>query len=133
MTTTAGKSPKPLRMNQKAVLIPAAQYQTWYDQAVTAAGLTTLDRQVLDAVATYYGPLRERGYASFPSIEPMAKSARVRSIDITGAIKRLVGLALLAVRPGSGRWRNEYLPALPRKLAATLGAPAADDVPAPPF
>jgi hypothetical protein len=39
----------------------------------------------------------------------MADSGRVRSIDISGAIKNLVGLGLIAVKPGSGRYANEYL------------------------
>jgi hypothetical protein len=83
MNTAATKSPKPLRMNRKAVLIPAAQYQTWYDQAVLTSGLSELDRAVLDAVVTYYRLLEQRGHASVPSIKQMAQSARSRSIDIT--------------------------------------------------
>jgi hypothetical protein len=65
--------------------------------------------QILDVIAGYFRLLRERGHASFPSIEQMAQSARVRSIDIGGAIRHLVGLCLIAVRPGSGARRNEYL------------------------
>lgn len=72
-----------------------------------------LDRQILDIIAGYYRLLEQRGYASFPSIEQMAQSDQVRSIDVTSAIRHLVGLALIAVRPGSGARRNEYLPALP--------------------
>src|SRR5882672_7772282 len=132
-STTTIKPRRPMRMNQRAMLIPEAQFAESYRIASATAGLSELDRQILDAIVEYYRQLAQRGYASFPSIEMMAKSSGARPIDISGAIKRLVGLALLAVRPGSGRWRNEYLPALPRKLAATLGAPAADDVPAPPF
>jgi hypothetical protein len=64
---------------------------------------------VLDAVVEYYRLLRERGYASSATIEKMALSSRTRSIDITSAIKHLVGLALLAVKPGAGARRNEYL------------------------
>jgi hypothetical protein len=130
--TTIAK-PRPLRMNQKAVLIPEAQYQAWYDQAVLTSGLTELDRQILDAIVGYYRLLHERGYASFPSIEQMAKSAQVRSIDVTNAIRNLVGLALLAVRPGSGARRNEYLLCLPKRTVAAMAASAVDDAPAPPF
>jgi len=63
----------------------------------------------------------------------MAQSVKVRSIDVTTAIKRLVGLALLAVRPGSGRWRNEYLMCLPRRVVAPMATAAVEDEPAPPF
>jgi hypothetical protein len=106
MSSAAAKSPKPLRMNQKAVLILAAQYQIWYDQAVLTSGLSELDRAVLDAVAAYYRLLEQRGHASVPTIEQMAKSAQVRRIDITSAIRNLVGLALLAVKPGAGARRT---------------------------
>jgi hypothetical protein len=131
MSSAAAKSPKPLRMNQKAVLIPAAQYQIWYDQAVLTSGLSELDRAVLDAVVAYYRLLEQRGYASVPSIEQMAKSSGARSIDISGAIRHLVGLALLAVKPGAGARRNEYLLALPKRAIASMATAAADD--APPF
>jgi hypothetical protein len=131
MNTTLAKLPKPLRMNQKAVLIPAAQYARWHEIASATAGLSELDRQILDATVGYYRLLHERGYASFPSIEQMAKSAQVRSIDVTTAIKSLVGLALLAVKPGAGARRNEYLMCLPRRVAAALSTTAAED--APPF
>jgi hypothetical protein len=132
ISTATAKSPKPLRMNQKAVLIPAAQYQIWYDQAVLTSGLSELDRAVLDAVAAYYRLLEQRGHASVPTIEQMAKSAQVRSIDITGAIRHLVGLALIAVRPGAGARRNEYLMCLPKRVVAVMLTAAADDD-GPPF
>jgi hypothetical protein len=119
-------------MNQKAVLIPAAQYQIWYDQAVLTSGLSELDRAVLDAVVTYYQLLEQRGHALVPSIEMMARATGTRSIDITGAIRNLVGLALLAVKPGAGARRNEYLLCLPRRVVAVMASAAADDD-VPPF
>jgi hypothetical protein len=61
-----------------------------------------IELAVLSAVAEYYRPLAQRGYASSPTIEKMAESARVRSIDISGAIKSLVARSLIAVVPGSG-------------------------------
>jgi hypothetical protein len=128
MSSTAVK-PRPLHLNQRSQLVPIAQFARWQEIASTMAGLTTLDRQVLDAVATYYGLLHERGYASFASIEMMAQSAHVRSIDISGAIKHLTELGLIAVRPGSGTRRNEYLMCLPRRVAAAMSAAAAEDLP----
>jgi hypothetical protein len=129
--TTIAK-PRPMRMNQRAVLIPAAQYHTWYDQAVLTSGLSELDRAVLDAVVTYYRLLEQRGHASVPSIKMMARSTGTRSIDITGAIRNLVGLALLAVKPGAGARRNEYLMCLPRRISASMLTAAVEDD-APPF
>jgi hypothetical protein len=58
--------------------------------------------------------------------------AGVRSIDVTGAIKHLVSLCLVAVQPGSGARRNEYLLCLPKRVVASLSAAAADDD-VPPF
>jgi hypothetical protein len=129
--TTIAK-PRPLRMNQKAVLIPAGQYQIWHDQAVLTSGLSELDRQILDVIMGYYRLLHERGCAAVPSIEMMARSSGVRPIDITGAIKHLVELCLVAVRPGSGARRNEYMLCLPKRVVAVMASAAADDD-VPPF
>jgi DNA-binding transcriptional regulator YhcF (GntR family) len=86
---------------------------------------------VLLAVAEYYRLLHERGYASLPSIEQMAQSAQVRGIDISDAIKHLIGLGLVAVKPGAGARRNEYLMCLPKRLVAALATAGAaeDDAP----
>ncbi len=103
------------------------QFAAWHTIASATAGLSELDRQILDVIAGYYRRLRAEGFASFPTIEMMAKSSGARSIDISGAIRRLVGLALIAVRPGSGRYANEYLLCLPKRVAASLSSTAADD------
>ena len=106
MSAATAKPLKPLRLNQKAVLIPTAQYAEWHQCASATAGLTKVELSILSGVAAYYRLLHERGNASSPSIEEIALSSGTRSVDVTGAIKNLVGLALIAVRPGSGRWRN---------------------------
>jgi hypothetical protein len=128
MSTTA--KPRLMRMNQKAVLVPVAQFARWYTIASATAGLSELDRAMLDVIAGYYRELGERGVASFPSIKAMAQSSGARTIDVSGAIRNLVGLALIAVRPGSGPRRNVYLPALPKRIAASMLTAAADAVPA---
>jgi hypothetical protein len=92
--TTAAKSPKPMRMNQRAMLVPVESFARWHEIASATAGLSELDRQILDAIMGYYRLLDQRGYASFPSIEQMAQSAQARSIDITSAIRHLVELGL---------------------------------------
>jgi hypothetical protein len=114
-------------LNQKAVLIPSAQSARWHEIASATPGLTKTEVAVLSAVAEYYRVLDQRGYARPPSIEQMALSSGARPVDITTAVKRLVSLALLGVKPGSGRWRNEYLIALPKRLATSLMA--AEDAP----
>jgi hypothetical protein len=57
----------------------------------------------------------------------------VDPVRVKWGVNHLVELGLLAVRPGSGRWRNEYLMCLPRKVIASLSTAAADDETAPPF
>ena len=132
MSTTTAKPPRPMRLNRtKADLIPEARFAEWHRIASAAAGLSELDHQVLDVIASYYQLLDQRGYASFPSIEKMAQSSHKRSMDVTTAIKHPVELCLIAVRPGSGRWPNEYLMCLPRKLIASLSTATAEDAPAP--
>jgi hypothetical protein len=42
MTTTA--KPPPLRLNQRAKLVPTAQFGRWHEIASATAGLTALDR-----------------------------------------------------------------------------------------
>ena len=80
--TTAAKPRPPLRLNQRAQLVPPAQFAEWHQHASHTAGLTKVELAVLSAVAEYYRLLDQRGYASFPSIEEMAESAKVRSIDV---------------------------------------------------
>jgi hypothetical protein len=149
MNTTTTAKPRSMKLNRpKAELVPAASFARWLELASATPGLTELDRHVLDVIAGYYRLLDQRGSehepfprpekysglnfqqsATFPSIGQMARSAQVRSIDITGAIRNLVGLGLLGVKPGSGARRNTYLLALPRRLVAALSAAAAEDVP----
>jgi hypothetical protein len=128
MSSTTAKLSKPMRLNQRAALIPTDRYAEWHQHASATAGLTKIELAVLSAVAEYYRLLDERGYTSFPSIETMALSSGTRSSDVTTAIKSLVSLCLLAVRPGSGRWRNEYLMCLPRRLVAALSVAADDEL-----
>jgi hypothetical protein len=60
--TTIAKPPRPLRLNQKAELIPEARFAEWHRIASATAGLSELDRQILDAIRGYYRLLHERGY-----------------------------------------------------------------------
>ena len=120
MSSTTAKPRPLLRINQKAQLVPAEQFEQWYGLAIQTPGLTKDELTVLSAVVGYYRLLAHRGYALFPSFEEMAQSSGARPIDISGAIKHLVELCLVAVRPGRGAWRNQYLPALPKRVAASL-------------
>lgn len=105
--------------------MPAAQHARWHELASATPGLTKLELAILDVIAGHYRRLQAEGNASAPSIEMMALTAKVRSVDVTGAIRNLVGLALIAVRPGSGRLRNAYLLCLSKRAAAALATAAA--------
>jgi hypothetical protein len=52
--------------------------------------------------------------------------------NIRSSLARLVGLALIGLKPGYGQYANEYLLALPWRVAASMAAVAADDD-VPPF
>jgi hypothetical protein len=126
MSTTA-KAPKPLRMNQRAVLVPVESFARWHEIASATAGLTDLDRQVLDAVAGYYA----QGKGARPlTFESLSVTTGERAVDISIAIRHLISLGLIAVQPGAGSVPNVYLPALPKRLASSMLAAAAEDVPA---
>jgi hypothetical protein len=82
ISTTATK-PRPLRLNQRAQLVPPAQFARWHELASATAGLGRIELAVLSAVAEYYGLLHQHGYASAPTIEGMALSSGARSAWLT--------------------------------------------------
>jgi hypothetical protein len=126
--------PRPMRLNQRAMLVPEARFQAWYNLATQTVGLTDLERAVLSAIARYYRMLDERGYAGLLSYERLADAAGRGDVQcIKAAVRHLVELGLIAIKPGSGPQANEYLPALPKRIAASMATAAADDAPAPPF
>jgi hypothetical protein len=121
-----------MRMNQKAALVPEAQFQSWYDQAMRTPGLSSLDRDLLGVICAYYRRLHAEGFAGGLSTERMAHRIGAEPRDIRIAVKHLLELGLLAVQPGGGQRPNEYRPCLPRRLIAAMTTPAAEDD-APPF
>jgi hypothetical protein len=121
------KPPRPMRLNRsKAELIPEARYQAWHERASATPGLTDLDRGVLSAIAGYYQRLAERGSAGLLSYERLADAAGRGDVQcIKATVRHLVELGLIAVVPGSGPRANEYLPALPRRIVASMSTTAA--------
>jgi hypothetical protein len=126
---SAAKPPKPMRMNQKAQLVPAAQYAEWHRLASATPGLSGVELAILDVVAEHYRRIAAEGFAGRITIEKMAAHIGVETLTIQSSIAGLVGRCLLAVQPGSGARPHTYLLALPKKLAVPLAAAAADDVP----
>jgi len=93
----------------------------WHDRAIQTPGLSGLELAVLAAVAGHHRQIRERGYAPSLSLQRLAGANRTEAKYVMFAVRRLVELGLRAVRPGSGSRPNEYLPALPKRLAASVG------------
>ena|SRR5258708_2268308 len=127
----AAAKPRPMRMNQRAVLVPVERFAEWRQIASATLGLTELDRKVLAAIAGGHEQ-RAKGHAPSLTFESLSVSTDARAVDISIAIKRLIGFGLIAVKPGSGRHPNVYLLALPKRIVATLSSAAAVDD-APPF
>jgi hypothetical protein len=102
--------------------------------AFATPGLTNLELGVLSAIAGYYRRLAERGYAGLLSYERLADAAGRGDVQcIKAAIRHLVELGPIAVNPGSGPRANEYLLALPKRVAASMSTAVIEDLPAPPF
>jgi hypothetical protein len=125
--STIAKPPKPMRLNQRAQLVPAASFARWHEIASATAGLSALDLAILDILAEHYRRLQVKGFAGSVTIEKMAAHVGVETLSIRSSIKHLIELCLLGVKPGGGQRPHEYLPALPRCLAASLSTAAADD------
>jgi hypothetical protein len=132
MATTA-KLPRPMRLNQRAQLVPTASFDAWHTIASATPGLTDLDRKLLDGLCEHHRRLHVEGYAGRLSIETLALGLNAVPRDVRASISRLIGLALIGVKPGAGARASEYLLALPKRVVAVMARAAAEDEPAPPF
>ena len=124
---------KPLRLNQKAVLIPAAQFAKWHELASATPGLTKIDREILDVIAERYRQIHAQGFARRLRIEWMAAHVGAEPMSVRSSLTRLVELAVLGIKPSSGRRPHEYLLALPKGTIAAMEATTVESEPAPPF
>jgi hypothetical protein len=125
MNTGATKL-KPLRRGHGAVLIPVERVDAWYALASATPGMNDVERGVLSAIAEHFRRLHAGMRLSYDRI---AHHLDVDSVQVKWAVYRLVELGLVAVQPGAGPVPNEYLPALPKRLAASLLAVPAEEVP----
>jgi hypothetical protein len=130
---SAAKPLKPLRLNQKAVLIPAAQFAKWHELASAMPGLTEVDREILDVIAERYHQIHAQGFAGRLRIKWMAAHVGAEPMSIRLSLAHLVELAVLGIKPGSGRRPHEYLLALPKRTIAATEAATVESEPAPPF
>jgi hypothetical protein len=115
MPPTTAKPPRPLRLNQRAQLVPTVQYAEWHRCASTTTGLSNTDRAILDIIAEHHRQLQTTGHSDRVTVEKMAARIGVEPMSVRSSIKHLIGLCLLGVKPGSGQWPNEYLLALPKE------------------
>src|SRR5258708_37425799 len=76
MSSATAKPPRPMRMNQKAALVPEAQFQSWYDQAMRTPGLSSLDRDLLGVICACYRRLHAEGCAGGLGLEGTAPRRR---------------------------------------------------------
>jgi hypothetical protein len=123
--------PRWMRLAQDAKLIPVERVQEWYGRAILTPGLGEFDRAILAAIAEWYRRLQARDYPGSLSYQRLAERPHTDAVNARWAVNHLVELGLIAVKPGAGGRANTYLPALPRRLVASMSAAAADD--APPF
>ena len=114
------------------MLIPAAQRGQWHAQASAVPGLNHVERKVLDAIREWYRRLYEQFDGSL-SHARMARGLDVDPVQVRWVVNRLIELGVVAVKPGAGGRANLYLPALPKRLAASLALAAVEDDDAPPF
>jgi hypothetical protein len=121
MSTIANPQKRP-RIASGAVLVPTTRFQEWHDRAVLMPGLNDVERGVLGAIAESYRQLEQRGYEMVLSRDRLAHRLDVGPVRVRWAIDRLLELGLLAIQSGAGGRANVYLPALPRKIAASMAA-----------
>jgi hypothetical protein len=84
MNRTTAKPRPVLRLNQRAQLVPAAQFARWHEPASATPGLSRLELAILDGLARHHRRLCVEGFAGRLSIERMA-------FDLS-AVPRDVGL-----------------------------------------
>jgi hypothetical protein len=80
-------------------------------------------------VREWYRRLYSEGFAGSLSFERMAKKIEADARDVRFAVNHLIGLGLVAVKPGAGGRANTYLPCLPRRLVASMATAATVDAP----
>jgi hypothetical protein len=119
--TTAAKPPRPMRLNRpKAELVPVAQFARWHELASATPGLSGLELALLSAIAGYHRQLQEKGDTGSLSLLRLAEANRTEPIYVSTAVKNLISLGLIAVLPGRGNWASTYLPALPKRVVASM-------------
>jgi hypothetical protein len=92
--TKLGDRWRPLRLNQKAVLIPVAQFSVWHQRASATPGLTNIELAVLAAIAGYYQRCQEWGCGPSLSFMRLANANDTEPKYIRFAVRHLTELCL---------------------------------------
>jgi hypothetical protein len=88
------------------MLVPVERLDEWHAQAIMTAGLTELDRKVLDTIGEWYRRLYAGEFEGALSFGRMAGRLDVDPVHVRWAVARLIELGLIAVKTGAG-WRND--------------------------
>ena len=92
-----------------------------------------LGREILDVIAERYRQIHAQGFAGRLRIKWIAAHVGAEPMSIRLSLAHLVELAVLGIKPGSGRRPHEYLLALPKRTIAATEAATVESEPAPPF
>ena len=92
-----------------------------------------LGREILDVIAERYRQIHAQGFAGRLRIKWIAAHVGTEPMSIRLSLAHLVELAVLGIKPGSGRRPHEYLLALPKRTIAATEAATVESEPAPPF
>jgi hypothetical protein len=87
----------------------------------------------LDVIAERYRQIHAQGFAGRLRIKWIAAHVGAEPMSIRLSLAHLVELAVLGIKPGSGRRPHEYLLALPKRTVAATEAATVESEPAPPF
>jgi hypothetical protein len=119
-----------IRRGVGAVVLPVDRFEAWYAQASQTVGLNAVELGVLAAIRDSYRQVMEKGYGPRLSFNRLAYHLNVDPIHVRWAVYRLRESGLIGVQSGRGGQANAYSMALPKRVAGSmLAAAAEDDVP----
>ncbi len=111
------------------MLTPSAQHEAWRALAIQTQGLNAVERGVLSCIAEHFRQLAARGYGPGLSYDRLGHHLDVDPVRVKWAVSLLREFGLIGIKPASGQRPNEYLLALPRRLATSLSTAADDELP----
>ena len=128
-TTTIAKPPPRMRISDISSVVDASRLLHWLAHVGRMEGLTRIE----SAFALHLAGQLAAGRTSTMtmSLEAIAHAIHSEPLPVRRAIDGLIRHGVLGFTPGYGPAPSVFNMALPRNMAAAMGA--ADDAPAPPF